>query len=272
MPELPEVESVVQDISPFVVRRVIRKVEIFSHRIIQTDNKKFLKEIVGTVISHIKRRGKYILIYLENEKILVVHLRMTGGLIFSTPEESESHPYVRIRFTLDDKNQLLYVDSRTLGTMHLIESIEEIKGLYQLGPEPLSAEFSKAYLEKLLEKKRGSIKGALLDQRNIAGLGNIYVDEALFFAGILPNREASSLTKKEIEKLHKGIRKVISDALEKGGTTFRDYRNGKGESGQYQERLKVYGRDKKECLKCKSEIQKSRVAGRGTHFCLKCQK
>lgn len=272
MPELPEVESVVQDIFPFVVGRTIKEVEVFSHRIIQTDEKKFLKEIMGATISHIERRGKYILIQLDSKKILVVHLRMTGGLIFSTPEESLTHSYIRIRFTLDDKNELLYVDSRTLGTMHLIESKEEIQGLHQLGPEPLSDEFSKEYLGKILERKRGSIKGALLDQRIIAGLGNIYVDEALFLAGVLPNREALSLTKKEIEKLHKGIRKVISDALEKGGTTFRDYRNGKGESGQYQERLKVYGRDKKECVKCKSEIQKIRVAGRGTHFCLKCQK
>lgn len=272
MPELPEVESVVQDIFPFVVGRTINKVDVFSHRIIQTDEKKFIKEVIGTAISHIERRGKYILIYLSSKKILVVHLRMTGGLIFSTSEESMTHAYVRVRFTLDDRNQLLYVDARTLGTMHLIESKEEIQGLHRLGPEPLSAEFSKEYLGKLLEKKRGSIKGALLDQRNLAGLGNIYVDEALFFAGILPNREALSLTQKEVEKLHKGIRKVISDALEKGGTTFRDYRNGKGESGQYQERLKVYGRDKKECINCHSEIQKSRVAGRGTHFCLKCQK
>lgn len=272
MPELPEVESVVQDILPFVEGRTIKKIEIFSHRIIQTDEKKFFTEIVGSTISHIERRGKYILINLKSKKILVVHLRMTGGLIFTTPQNSSSHSYVRIRFTFDDNNQLLYVDSRTLGTMHLIEGKEEIQGLHQLGPEPLSTQFSKVYLERLVEKKRGSIKGTLLDQRNIAGLGNIYVDEALFLAGILPNRETLSLTKKEIKKLHKGIRKVISDALQKGGTTFRDYRNGKGESGQYQERLKVYGREKKECVKCKSEIQKSRVAGRGTHFCLKCQK
>lgn len=272
MPELPEVESVVQDIVPFVVGKRVKKIEVLSPRIIQTDEKKFLKEIIGSVISHIERRGKYILIYLANKKILVVHLRMTGGLIFTIPEKSSSHSYVRVRFVLDDKSELLYVDSRTLGTMHLIESKEEIQGLHQLGPEPLSEEFSVEYLERLLKRKKGSIKGALLDQRNIAGLGNIYADESLFFAGILPNREPSSLTKKEIGKLYQGIRKVISDALQEGGTTFRDYRNGKGESGQYQERLKVYGRNKKECVKCGAEIQKTRVAGRGTHFCLKCQK
>lgn len=272
MPELPEVESVVSGIRPDVVGKTIEKTEILLERLIKTDLKEFKEKVTGSKITSVERRGKYILIYLDNQYILVVHLRMTGALIFFDANKEINESHGRIKFILNDGSVLVYSDSRTLGTLDLIADIQEMSGLAGLGPEPLSKEFSSKYLQENIKDRRGSIKGLLLDQKIIAGLGNIYVDESLFRSGIRPDRSGMTLTKKEIEKLHKEIRAVISEALGQGGTTFRDYRNGRGESGNFQTRLKVYGQDGKDCTICNNKVEKTRVAGRGTHFCSQCQK
>lgn len=274
MPELPEVEQVVQDIRPHLVGQRIEQVDIFLERLIKTSSgKEFARILKNRQINAVERRGKYILICLEEGWILIVHLRMTGGLVWHSLDGADEK-YERLRFSLSDGSVLSYSDSRTLGTLHLLpdHALGEIKGLASLGPEPLSEEFSKAYLKSSTMDKKGSIKGLLLDQTVIAGLGNIYVDESLFRSGIRPERVAGSLKKKEIDLLHQEVQAVIFEAIHQGGTTFRDYRNGRGEQGEYQQRLKVYGRTGKPCVTCGQEIQKSRVAGRGTHYCDRCQK
>ena len=272
MPELPEVESVVRDIRPFVCGKKICDVEIFLPRLVKTDVDAFCISLVGQSIKSVERRGKYILISLGNKKLLVIHLRMTGALIYLEKGSQKSEPYTRIKFCLEDGSRLIYADSRTLGTLHLVDGICELKGLAELGLEPLAPDFSADYLRERLARKKGSIKGALLNQEIIAGLGNIYVDEALFRSGIHPERVALTLEKKELSLLHREIQEVIREALGEGGTTFRDYRNGLGEAGNFQERLKVYGREGKPCTKCGKALEKIRVVGRGTHFCRYCQK
>ncbi len=274
MPELPEVEQVVQDIRPHLVGQTIKDVDIFLERLIKTSSgQEFARILENRRIDAVERRGKYILIRLEEGWTLIVHLRMTGGLVWCSLG-SEDEKYERLRFCLADGSILSYSDSRTLGTLHLLpdHALGEIKGLTTLGPEPLSEEFSKAYLKSSVTDKKGSIKGLLLDQAVIAGLGNIYVDESLFRSGIRPERTAGSLKKKEIDLLHQEIQAVIVEVIHQGGTTFRDYRKGRGEQGEYQQRLKVYGRTGKPCVICGRDIQKSRVAGRGTHYCDHCQK
>ena len=151
------------------------------------------------------------------------------------------------------------------------EELPQIKGLAELGPEPLSAEFTLEYLEKILAGKGGRIKSFLLDQSNIAGLGNIYVDEALFLAGIHPMRSPGSITGEEAEKLFASVNKVIADGINDGGTTFRDYRDGNGDKGSHQDNLFAYGRDGEPCRNCGTIIEKIRVGGRGTHYCPVCQ-
>ena len=233
MPELPEVEQVVQDIRPHLIGQTIKEVDVFLERLIKTSTgKEFARILKNRRIDAVERRGKYILIRLAEEWTLIVHLRMTGGLVWHALG-SESEKYERLRFDLTDGSVLSYSDSRTLGTLHLLPDhvLSEIKGLTALGPEPLSEDFSASYLKNCVADKRGSIKGLLLDQAVIAGLGNIYVDESLFRAGIRPERTAGSLKKKEIELLHKEIQAVIFEAIHQGGTTFRDYRNGRGGQG-----------------------------------------
>ena len=273
MPELPEVESVVQDIRPFVVGKKISSLQVEVPRLIKTDEKEFLSVLPGKKIERVERRGKYILIFLEEEWVLVVHLRMTGGLVYLA-DSSQIEKYQRVTFFFEDESALTYVDTRTLGTLELIpeDQLSTWKGLATLGKEPLDSSLTVKDLEKSFKNRKGSIKGALLDQTVIAGLGNIYVDEVLFRSGVHPERPALSLKKKEILKIRTEVEKVISEAIHNGGTTFRDYRNGKGEAGKNQFYLKVYGRDKKECENCRGIIQKIRVVGRGTHFCAQCQK
>ena len=274
MPEMPEVETIRRTLADKVEGRKIIRVDIGLPRLVKWPTApEFQAVLTDRTITKLVRRGKYLLFYLDNNLVLIVHLRMTGRLCYITPG-SEQDKFTHILFTLDNGDSLLYADTRTLGTLYLMpeEELWRIAGLASMGPEPLSAEFTLEYFSDMLSKRRAKIKSVLLNQKLIGGLGNIYVDEALAIACIDPERIASSLTSKEANYLHQAINQVIADGIEHGGTTFRDYRDGVGQSGSHQRYLQVYGRTNEPCQRCGGIIVRKEVAGRGTHYCPNCQK
>ncbi|MEG6584626.1 DNA-formamidopyrimidine glycosylase [Dendrosporobacter sp. 1207_IL3150] len=274
MPEMPEVETVRRTLVDKITGCRITNVEIKLPRLIKWPSADEFKAIItDRTIASLGRNGKYLLLHLDNGIIVVIHLRMTGRLYYVSGDEINDK-FTRIVFALDNGDKLLYSDSRTLGTLYAMQVNElwRISGLFSLGPEPLSPEFTLEYLRSIINKSKGKIKAILLNQKYIGGLGNIYVDECLAIAGINPERTANSLNEEEIEKLHSAINKVIADGIEHGGTTFRDYRDGTGKSGTHQHHLIVYGRKGQPCIRCSTPIEKKEVAGRGTHFCPVCQK
>ncbi|CUH95566.1 Formamidopyrimidine-DNA glycosylase [Propionispora sp. 2/2-37] len=273
MPELPEVETIRRTLADKVSQRVIKKVELLLPRLIKWPGPgEFQAMITGKRIRQLTRRGKYLLFHLDENMVMVVHLRMTGRLYFQHKDEARDK-YMRILFTLDNGDVLLYADTRTLGTLYLMEENElwRISGLQHLGPEPLTLEFSLVYFSAMLKKRPGKIKAVLLNQALVSGLGNIYVDESLAQAGIHPERRADCLLDKEIERLYYAVNQVIQAGIDNGGTSFRDYRDGAGRRGSHQEHLQVYGRQAQPCRICGTPIVKTVVAGRGTHYCPYCQ-
>lgn len=274
MPELPEVETIRRQLAPKVAGRVITAVEIGLPRLIKyPDISRFEQEIVGKRIVGLERRGKYLLFQLTSDMTLVVHLRMTGRLFYRAAEVSRD-AYTYVVFILDNGFEIRYADIRTLGTIYLVDKTEmkNIKGLSEMGPEPLTDTFDICYFQHLLTNRKTKIKGLLLDQRWIGGLGNIYVDESLALSGIHPERPADSLTSDEMCKLYHAINRVIEEGIAHGGTSFRDYVDEEGKVGSHQLHLRVYGRKQEPCDTCGTAIERREVAGRGSYFCPHCQK
>ena len=273
MPEMPELETIKRSLEPHIQGKRIKNINLLLSRQIKHPTPgEFVNRLLFRVIDRLERRGKYLILHMDNQISLVFHLRMTGQVCYCPPGAPEQK-HARIVFHLNDGGSLVYADSRTLGTIYAMKpnELNQIKGLAELGPEPLSAEFTMEYLEKVCAGRQGAIKSFLLDQSVIAGLGNIYVDEALFLAGIHPIRTPASVTADELTRLYESINKVIADGINDGGTTFRDYRDGNGDKGSHQDNLFAYGRDGQPCRKCGTIMQKIRVGGRGTHFCPQCQ-
>ena len=273
MPELPELETIRRNLAPNLEGRLIMSADILLSRQIKwPEPGQFVARITGRTIEKLDRVGKYLLIRLDNGTALIFHLRMTGQLCYR-PKGAEEAKRARIIMRLDGGDQLVYADTRTLGTIYAMkeDEIDNIKGLAEMGPEPLSSEFTVDYLKSVLAGKKTRIKSFLLDQSKVGGLGNIYVDEALFLSGIHPMRTAGSIGNDELTLLYANINRVISEGIRDGGTTFRDYRNGNGEKGSHQDNLFAYARDGKPCRVCGTIMEKIRVGGRGTHFCPSCQ-
>lgn len=273
MPELPEVESIRRSLAEKLTGRWIREVEILLPRQIKwPDAPGFSARLMGHQIIRLGRRGKYLLFVLDQGGYLIFHLRMTGRLLYAQNGFVQD-AYARILFHLDGDALLVYADTRTLGAVYALQSDElwRIRGLAEMGPEPLTDAFSIAYLQKVLKGKQGKIKSFLLNQKFIGGIGNIYADEALFLAGIHPLRKAGSLSDEEVKRLHQSVNQVIREGIAEGGTTFRDYIDGNGKKGHHQEHLFVYHRQGQPCRNCGACIEKIVVGGRGTHFCPHCQ-
>lgn len=277
MPELPEVETTVRDLRPQLVGHAITGAAVHWRRTIAAPTMRaFLREITGYRIREINRRGKYLVFVLEGAnrpttppiRYLLVHLRMTGGFRFHRPEEKrDKHVHVALR--LDDGRELRFRDPRKFGRMWLVDDPELVTG--KLGPEPF--EMSRAEFAKRIRARRGRIKPLLLNQTFIAGIGNIYADESLWYARIHPLREVSTLTNHEIGALYNAIRRVLNKAIGVGGTSFDvNYRRINGMSGQFQEDLRVVGRAGEPCRRCGTPIIKTVVGQRGTHYCPHCQK
>lgn len=286
MPELPEVEMVRRQLSDKICDKSITDVEVCDWKSVDHD-KGFPTAVTGRTITDIERVGKYLFFHLSESDIYIIgHLRMTGRLIYvpadrskqyggghalSKEQPEQPHAHTRVIFTFADGSHLYFNDMRKFGYLKLASTEELVDQKQALGPEPVSADYGVEYLSVLLKKRKTSIKAALLKQSDIAGLGNIYVDEACWRAQVRPDRMAGKLTADEVEQLAEATESVLNDALQYGGTTFRDYVDTNGDHGNFTDELAVFGRDGQDCPRCGGEIQKSRVAGRGTHFCPDCQ-
>lgn len=274
MPEMPEVEQVRKSLEPHIQGKRICRVEISLPRmILRPSVAEFIAGIKGRVITGVSRRGKYLLLELGGADVILTHLRMTGALLVTLGQEAEP-PYARIHFTLTDGMHLWFADARTFGTMSLLtrDTLSLDKGYAALGPEPLSEGFTPEYLRAVLQKSHQAIKSLLLDQRKIAGVGNIYADEALAVAGICPLRPADRLTGKQCLALHEAVNQVIAQGLKNHGTTFRNYQDANGEIGNNKDFLLVYGRKGQPCRSCGRPLKQIRVGGRGSVYCPHCQK
>ncbi|MED4057502.1 DNA-formamidopyrimidine glycosylase [Niallia taxi] len=274
MPELPEVETVRRTLKELTHKKVIKEVVVSWAKMIKRPEnvEEFSDALVGQRIEDIKRRGKFLLIETTDFTI-VSHLRMEGRYgLFSKEHPVDKHTHVIFYF--EDGSELRYKDVRKFGTMHLFKKGEEhlTLPLSQLGPEPFDSSFTIGNFKERLSKTTRSIKTALLDQKIVVGLGNIYVDEALFRSGIHPERIANTINDTEADTLYREIIATLSEAVEKGGSTIRSYVNTQGQIGMFQLELFVYGRKGEACKNCGTELERIIVGGRGTVFCPRCQK
>ena len=274
MPELPEVETVRKTLKELTQYKVIKEVVVTWAKMIKKPEnaEEFSDALMGQKIEDVKRRGKFLLIE-TTDFTLVSHLRMEGKYgLFQATDPVDKHTHVIFYF--EDGSELRYKDVRKFGTMHLFIKGEEFQTmpLSQLGPEPFEDDFTIANFTIQLSRTSRSIKTALLDQKIVVGLGNIYVDEALFRSGIHPERVSNTLSSEEIEKLYKEIISTLSEAVEKGGSTIRSYVNTQGQIGMFQLELYVYGRKGQDCKVCGNTLERIIVGGRGTVFCPHCQK
>ncbi len=264
MPELPEVQTIIKGLKEKVLGKEILKIqELRSGTIISNSSINSL----GTINS-ISRRGKYILIQTSKDFKLVIHLRMTGKLIYETDLAKTSN-HARAELVFNDNTKLIFNDVRTFGKIQILKINEEIEAFQKLGVEPLSDEFDARYLKNKLKNRIAPIKNILLDQRVIAGLGNIYVAEILFRSKIDPRVPGNRLKKKQLENIVSETKTVLQEAIKHNGTTISDYRSVEDKAGEFQNFLKVY---RKEYCECGHQIKKIKQAGRSTYYCPVCQK
>src|SRR6266436_4732458 len=276
MPELPEVETVRAQLEPVLTGRRFERVEIYDPRLVRPyESAEVAAELEGERVAAVERRGKYLIVRFESDRVLLIHLRMTGSLRHSGSSLAsglEEDPHRRAVVRLDDGSDVAYRDVRRFGTWLVLEPGELEPYLStRVGEEPLDALFTAARLGERLAKRRAPIKAALLDQRTLAGLGNIYVDEALWRARINPLRPAESIDRTELQRLHKAIRAALEAGIARQGSTLRNYALPDGSSGSMQDEFKVYGRGGEPCDRCGTLIAKTRLGGRGTSFGPHCQ-
>jgi len=274
MPELPEVETVKKSLEGLITGLIIKDVDLFMPKIVKLPSpQSFTETLAGKTIKKLGRRGKYLLIHLSDKHTLVIHFRMTGRLVYSPPGTSPGK-HTHAVFRLSNGHELHFSDMRQFGRMALLETdrLDTLAGLKDLGVEPLSEEFTREFLKKQLKRRRVKIKPLLLDQTFIAGLGNIYADESLHRARINPEKTAVNLTAREIALLYRAIRDVLEEGIANRGTTFRDYVDGMGQTGSNKEALRVYDREDKPCLSCGKPIVRTRLGGRSSYYCPRCQK
>jgi formamidopyrimidine-DNA glycosylase len=276
VPELPEVETVRRQIAPILAGACIQQASILDPRLVRPFAPELVAaEIEGERITMVDRRGKYLIVRFESGLALLVHLRMTGSFRVlaagSAGGLADDDPHRRAVLRLDNGSDVAYRDVRRFGTWELFQPAElEAYLAARLGPEPLGA-FSARALAKRLAARRTSLKAALLDQRTVAGLGNIYVDEALWHAQLHPLRPVGDLSADETERVHRAMRKVLRLGIKRQGASLRDYSTPRGEAGGMQHEFHAYGRDSDPCDRCGTPIAKMRVAGRGTWYCPCCQ-
>lgn len=291
MPELPEVETIRRGLAKRILHKKIRRVEIRHSKVVKNNPKEFARALEGNLFVKIDRRGKLLIVHLrsvqrgEKRIFLLIHLKMTGQLIYRSgktfvagghpwpPLESElPHKHTHVIITFADGSKIFFNDLRKFGVLKIVDEATKDLILTAYGVEPLSRGFTWERFQKALGRRRTSLKAVLLNQALIAGLGNIYVDEAAFAARLRPARRVASLTKAELRRLFLVIPKVLREAIAYGGTTFNHFRDSDGEKGNYTDRLRVYGRAGKKCLRCGGILVKTVVAQRGTVYCPNCQR
>ena len=293
MPELPEVETVRQDLRAQLLNKKIKHVTVLNTNTVSPHPEDFIKILSGTFFIDILRRGKLLIFKFKRSNLyLLTHLKMTGQLIYlfgdkisagghSLPSQSYDkavggdlpNKHTRVIITFVDNSKLFFNDIRKFGYMKVMNQKElDAFILKNYGPEPLTKDFVLGdFIAKLKTRKR-NIKSVLLDQKIVTGLGNIYVDEVLFAAGVTPMRLALTITKTEATKIYQAIRRILTQAIKYRGTTFSNYVDGKGQRGNFSKKLRVYGRANEACTICSAPIIKIKIAGRGTHYCPNCQK
>jgi formamidopyrimidine-DNA glycosylase len=268
LPELPEVETIKNELAPHLTGRTFTGVEVCDPKLsIRPALDVFKDELMGRKIQTIERRGKYLMFNLSDGKVLIMHLRMTGSLLLN-PENTER--YIRATFRFDDGSQLYFIDRRRLGVVSLVDG--RISGMLKMGPEPLSDEFTPDKLAQLLKRRQAPIKAVLLDQAVIAGIGNMYADEALFQAGIHPLKKAGDLSLTEVKRLYNAIVNTLESAIGNKGASVDTYSRPGGEIGTAHYEFKVAHRRGGTCGICGTEIQRIVIRNRGTYFCPYCQK
>lgn len=266
MPELPEVETIKNELLPHVLGREVAGITLFWEGIVrQPSVEEFCSRVIGQRITGLIRRGKYLLFSLSSGEILVVHLKMTGSLLL----DSDNDRFVRAVIHLDDSSRVTFRDPRKLGAMWLTRDGNAVKD--KLGPEPLEADFTPEVLAQRLHNRTAPIKPVLIDQSVIAGIGNMYADEALFDAKIHPLKPAGSLSGDEVERLHSAIKQVLWSAIGNKGASVQNYFRPGGELGTAHFEFRVAHGRGKDCPNCGTPIQRITVRNRGTYFCPKCQ-
>lgn len=287
MPELPEVETVRRGLSELIISRQIKSVEHDTPKSFPNAEADVNQFMIGSTITAVRRRAKVLLIDLSTEYTLVIHLKMTGQLVFRSTNAvfGAGHPNdsligelpdrsTRVAISFEDGSTLFFNDQRKFGWMKLLPTIEvpNIDFMKKVGPEPLEADFSAdEFAARFKRRAKTSIKAALLDQTVVAGVGNIYADESLWGAKIHPKRLVNTITPQEFELLYTELRAVMNLAIEKGGSTDKNYVNAEGKRGSYMDFARVFRREGKPCPRCGTEIIKFKAAGRGTHICPSCQ-
>ncbi len=273
MPELPEAETIVRGLRRTVLGERIRRVEVVHADVLRQPRRAVSAALLGRTLTAIGRRGKNVVMELEGGGVLAVNLGMTGRLLpFPEPPRGASrptHPAVRFRFA--SGGLLVFDDQRRFGTVEALDAESWAERSARMGPEPLDPGFTPARLHRDLQRSRSPIRSWLLDQRRIAGVGNIYAAEALYQSGIHPGRPAAEISRAEAGLLHGAIRSVLTHAIRHGGTTIRDYRNAEGGEGSYGRRLHVYGREGGDCPRCGSTIRRIVFSSRSAFFCPGCQ-
>ena len=272
MPELPEVETIKKELLENIKGKKITDVKIITPKVINYSPRKFVKIIKGTAVKDIQRRAKLLIINFTNSYNLLVHLKLTGQFLYQGKISAATH----IIFIFQDGSKLLYNDQRKFGYIKLLTDSElaNLLAKADFGPEPLGKNFTlDAFKETLTRKKKSKIKPLLMNQKFIAGIGNVYAQEICFYAKVLPMKEVSSLSQKEIRNIYKGIKEILPRAIKYKGSSVDTYLDIYGKKGKFIPFLKVYGREGKQCLRCKkAKIKKITLAGRGTCFCPNCQR
>lgn len=283
MPELPEVETIRLGLQDKILGKKIEDVEVNVAKIFQGS----ANQIVGAKFKNIRRRGKILIIDLDNGKSLVIHLKLTGQLVYhqNGSRATFGHPIpfagttlpsktTHVIFSFEDGSKLYYNDVRKFGWIKVVKTdeVEKIKAIQEFGPEPLTKEFTENRFKEIVQNRKKPIKLVLMDQTEIAGVGNIYANESLFLAGISPLRKANTLTEKEIEKLYKSLLQVLKEGIKYGGSSENAYVNALGEKGEMQNHFRVYAQAGEKCPKCEGKVKRIVLGGRGTFYCPDCQK
>jgi formamidopyrimidine-DNA glycosylase len=268
MPELPEVETIVRDLNKSIQSKIISDVIVHDAFLLRQKSADFIHRLKKQAVAKITRRGKAIIIHLDSGEFLVIQLMMTGQLVFDGMEDK----HTRIRFVFSDVSRLLYNDQRRFGQLRVVAKLEEINHFNILGPEPFSKEFTPHFMRAAFQKKTRPIKNFLLDHTFVAGIGNIYACEILFRSRISPKRQAGRITMAEANTIHRNIVGVLKEAITHRGSSMRNYRDGAGQKGKFNERLAVYAREGLRCPRCQKPILRITQAGRSTFYCGHCQK
>jgi len=276
VPELPEVETIARDIRPHLKGRTITSARVFKADILKNSSRpRFEKGVTGRRITAVGRRAKNIVLELDDERRIVIQPGMTGAMLVERPDPRPPTPdrYDVIRLSLDSRKTAVYRDVRRLGRVYLFDPKQWARHDAGIGPEPLDPAFTAEAFHALLKGSKLAIKKAIMDQRKLAGVGNIYANEALWVAGIDPSREARRIKPEEAALLRDAIVRILADSIEGRGTTVRDYRTGTGEPGSFQGRLVVYERAGEPCLRCGRRIaQTHAIDARSSYFCPGCQR